>query len=159
MAKKKKTSAPGSIAVNKQARRLYELLDSFEAGIALEGAEVKSLRQGKVRVQGRPTCASKMARLGWWGCISRPTSTRGLYFQPDPERPRKLLLHRAEIATLQAKVDQKGLTVVPVRMYFARGKVKVEVALARGKKIHDRRDDLKARDIDRDTARQLADYK
>ncbi|EGJ49938.1 SsrA-binding protein SmpB [Desulfocurvibacter africanus] len=151
-----KQSGVKSIAVNKKARHLYELLESFEAGVALQGVEVKSLRQGHVSFKdGYVEFKSGEAWLR--GVHIAPYENAG-YVQIDPERERKLLLHTEEIERLTDKVEQKGLSVVPVRMYFKNGRVKLEISLARGKKLHDRREDIKQRDIAKDTARQLARY-
>lgn len=148
-----KESGEKLIAQNKKARHLYEFLEKYEAGMVLTGTEVKSLRAGKVSFKdGYVKCAGGEAFLV--GVHIAPYENAG-YASHEPERPRKLLLHAHEVAALQAKVDQKGLTVVPVRMYFKNGRAKVEIALARGKKVFDRRDDLKARDLDRETAREL----
>ncbi|GAB6177578.1 SsrA-binding protein SmpB [Desulfobaculum senezii] len=145
------------IAQNKNARRNYEILDTFEAGISLMGSEVKSLRAGRVNFKD-----------GYVRIMDGEAILIGVHIAPyenavhtghEPERERKLLLHRREIDALSAKVDQKGLSVVPLKMYLKRGKVKVEIALGRGKKTYDRRDDIKKRDIARDTAREVARYK
>ncbi len=145
------------IALNKQARREYELLDLLEAGIALTGSEVKSLRAGKVSLkEGYVRVASGSAWL--CGVNIAPYENAG-YAQHEPDRERRLLLHAGEIALLAAKVEQKGLTVIPVRMYFKNSRVKIEIALARGKKLHDKREDIKARMVQRDTARELARFK
>ena len=160
MAKKKKnkTLTPDTIAVNKQARRLYEILETFEAGISLAGSEVKSLREGQV--------SFKDGYLGFRngsafliGVHIAPYDKTGAFDQHDPERARQLLLHKQEIATLQAKTEQKGLTVVPMKMYFSHGKVKVQIGLGRGKNVHSKKQDLKERDIARDTQRQLSDHR
>ncbi|WP_022662315.1 SsrA-binding protein SmpB [Paucidesulfovibrio longus] len=161
MAKKSKSpSGDGrkTIGVNKQARRLYEFLETFEAGLSLVGSEVKSLREGRVAFKDGYV-RLKDGEAWLVGVHIAPWDHTGPYDQHDPERPRKLLLHKHEIERLQARVDQKGLTVIPVSMYFRGGRVKLEIALGRGKNVHDRRDDLKARDMARDTARQLAAYK
>ncbi|MEF2143858.1 MAG: SsrA-binding protein SmpB [Desulfovibrionaceae bacterium] len=157
---KKQTVSDGRkvIGTNKQARRLYEFLETFEAGLSLVGSEVKSLREGRVSFKDGYV-RIKDGEAWLVGVHIAPWEHTGPYDQHDPERPRRLLLHGYEIEKLQAKVDQKGLTVIPVCMYFKRGRVKLEIALGRGKNVHDRRDDLKARDIARDTARQLAAYK
>ena len=148
-----KESGEKLIAQNKKARHLYEFLEKFEAGLVLTGTEVKSLRAGKVSFKdGYVKCGDGEAFL--IGVHIAPYENAG-YAAHDPERPRKLLLHAAEVRTLRAKVEQKGLTVAPIRMYFKNGKAKVEIALARGKKVYDRRDDLKARDLDRDAAREM----
>lgn len=145
------------IALNKQARREYELLDLLEAGLALTGSEVKSLRAGKVSLkEGYVRLSEGSAWLS--GVTIAPYENAG-YAQHEPDRERRLLLHAGEIALLAAKVEQKGLTVIPVRMYFKNSRVKIEIALARGKKLHDKREDIKARMVQRDTARELARFK
>lgn len=144
------------IASNKNARRLYELLETFEAGVALMGSEVKSLRAGHVSFKdGYVRLKDGQA---WLVGVHIAPYENAVHTGHDPERERRLLLHAHEIAQLQAKVEQKGLTVVPVRLYLKQGRVKLEIALGRGKKVHDRRDDIKNRDIARDTARELARY-
>lgn len=145
------------IASNKQARRLYEFVEVLEAGIALMGSELKSLREGRVNfMDGYVRFQNHEAWLT--GVHIAPYANAGM--DPhEPTRERKLLLHHREIDHLQAKAAQKGLTVIPVRMYFKNGRVKLEIALGKGKNVHDRRDDLKARDMARDTERQLSDYK
>jgi len=158
MAKKKPTTSPSTIGTNKQAKRLYEILETFEAGISLLGSEVKSLRGGHVSfkdgyVQFRDGSAFLV------GVHIAPYEKTGEFDQHDPERPRRLLLHKREILVLRAKTEQKGLTVIPMKMYFSRGKVKVLIGLGKGKNVHSRKQDLKDRDIARDTARQLADHR
>ena len=142
-----KKPSPSTIAVNKKARHLYELSDFVEAGISLTGPEVKSIRAGKINfldsyVDFRDGEAFVHDNAG--------------YVPQDPDRPRRLLLHAAEIRQMAARVEQKGLTVVPVRMYFKQGKVKMEIALGRGKKLFDHRETLKRRAEERDAARDLA---
>lgn len=144
------------IATNKKARHLYELLETIEAGLVLTGSEVKSLRAGKVSfmdsyVQFRQGEA--------WLCSLHiaPYENAG-YDQHKPERDRKLLLHDWEINRLAAQVEQKGLTVVPYRLYFKAGRAKVELALARGKKLYDQRDTLKRRAEDRDAQREVSRF-
>ena len=159
MAKKKnKKVSPNTIGTNKQARRLYEIMETFEAGLSLLGSEVKSLRGGHVSFKdGYVSFRDGSAFLV--GVHIAPYEKTGIYDQHDPERPRRLLLHKREIDLLRAKSEQKGLTVVPMKMYFARGKVKVLIGLGKGKNVHSKKQDLKAKDIARDTARQLAAYK
>ena len=148
------TSPTKLIGQNKKARHIYELLEFLEAGMLLTGSEVKSLRASKVAFKdGYVEMAGGEAFLV--GVHIAPYENAG-YSQHEPERRRKLLLHSREIAAWVTKVEQKGLTVVPIKMYFKHGKAKVEIALARGKKIYDRRDDLKNRDIARETARELS---
>lgn len=149
-----KESGEKLVAQNKKARHLYEFLDKYEAGMVLSGSEVKSLRAGRISFKdGYVKFEGEEAFL--IGVHIAPYENAG-YAGHEPERKRKLLLHAAEIRTLKAKVEQKGLTVVPVRVYFKNGRAKTEIALARGKKVFDRRDDLKNRDLDRDAARELA---
>ncbi len=156
--KKKKPQSPNTIAVNKQARRLYDIFEDVEAGISLLGSEVKSLRAGQVSFKdGYVRFTDGEAYLV--GVHIAPYEKTGVYDQHDPERPRRLLLHKQEIENLQAKTEQKGLSVVPMRLYFARGKVKVRIGLGRGKNVHSKKQDIKDRDMARDTARQLAAYK
>ncbi len=149
-----KESGEKLVAANKKARHLYEFLEKHEAGLVLSGSEVKSLRAGRISFKdGYVKFQDDEAFLV--GVHIAPYENAG-YAGHEPERPRKLLLHAEEIRALKAKVEQKGLTVVPVRVYFKNGRAKVEIALARGKKVFDRRDDLKARDLDRDAARELS---
>lgn len=149
-----KESGEKLVALNKKARHLYEFLEKYEAGLALMGSEVKSLRLGRISFKdGYVKFQNGEAFL--IGVHIAPYENAG-YAGHEPERPRKLLLHAAEISAMRSKVEQKGLTVVPVRVYFKNGRAKVEIALARGKKVFDRRDDLKSRDLDRDAARELA---
>lgn len=149
----KKTS-PASIAVNKKARHLYELSDFLEVGLSLTGPEVKSLRAGRVNFLD----SYVDFRNGEAFVLSlhiAPYANAG-YVQQDPDRPRRLLMHAAEIRQYAARVEQKGLTVVPVSLYFKHGKVKMEIALGRGKKLFDHRESLKRRAEERDAARELA---
>lgn len=149
----KKGEGVKEIARNKKARHEYELLDKFEAGLALVGPEVKSLRDGKVSFKdGYVTLSHGEAWLV--GVHIAPYANAG-YAAPDPERRRKLLLNKRELHVLITKTEQKGLTVVPVRMYFKKGRIKLEIALARGKQTFDKRDSIKKRDIERDTAREM----
>ena len=149
----KKTS-PASIAVNKKARHLYELSDFLEVGLSLTGPEVKSLRAGRVNFLD----SYVDFRNGEAFVLSlhiAPYANAG-YVQQDPDRPRRLLMHAAEIRQYAARVEQKGLTVVPVSLYFKHGKIKMEIALGRGKKLFDHRESLKRRAEERDAARELA---
>jgi SsrA-binding protein len=137
------------IADNRRARYDYELLERFEAGLALTGTEVKSLRQGRV------TLAQSYAEIrdgeAWLHGVEIAIYDQGGRANHEPSRPRKLLLHRREIDSLYGKVREKGLTVVPTRMYFKDSRVKVELAVARGKEQRDKRRDI----ADRDAKRQM----
>ena len=139
------------VAENRQARFRYELLDRWEAGIALVGSEVKSLRSGQVTM----TDAHVQVRGGeaWLvGCHVPPYSHASVD-APDPLRVRKLLLRKAEIEKIERAVTQKGMTVVPTKIYFSGAHVKVEIALARGKKLHDKRETIRQREEDRSARR------
>lgn len=149
----KKTSSP-SIAVNKKARHLYELSEFLEAGIALTGPEVKSIRAGKVNFVD--SYVEFRGGEAWLVSLHIAPYANAGYAPQEPDRPRRLLLHAREIARLAGATAQKGLTVVPVRLYFRHGRIKAEIALARGKKLHDHRDALKRRAEERDLARELA---
>lgn len=141
-----------SIAVNKKARHQYELTEFLEAGIVLTGPEVKSIRAGKVNFMD----SYVDFRRGEAFVVSlhiAPYSNAGSTLQ-EPDRARKLLLHAREIAKLGGLTAQKGLTVVPVRIYLKRGKIKIEIALGRGKKLYDHREALKKRANERDMARE-----
>jgi SsrA-binding protein len=156
MAKKgKRKAAPGDVATNRQASYRYNLLDKWEAGLVLQGSEVKSVREGGVQLKD----AYAEVRDGevW---------LQNMYIAPykpaardnhEPERPRKLLLHRREIERLIGKTAEKGLTIVPTRIYFKGPRAKVEIALARGKDLYDKRRDLKAKDQRREIDRALSE--
>lgn len=142
------------IATNRQARFEYAILDSAEAGLALTGTEIKSIRAGRVNL--RDAYARIEAGEVWLiNMHISPYEQAGNYFQHDPLRPKKLLLHRREIARLKAELGQKGLTLVPLRLYLKRGRAKVELGLAKGKKLYDKRDAMAERDAKRDVARAL----
>lgn len=149
-----KKSSPSSIALNKKARHLYELDDFVEAGISLTGPEVKSLRAGQVNFRDSYV-DFRRGEAFLVGLHIAPYANAG-YMVQEPDRARKLLLHAREIGNLAAKVEQKGLTVVPVRLYFKYGRVKVEIAVGRGKKLYDHRQTLKQRAEERDAQRDMA---
>ncbi|BAY65289.1 MULTISPECIES: SsrA-binding protein SmpB [Calothrix] len=145
------------VSDNRQARYLYEILETYEAGIQLTGTEVKSIRAGKVNLQD----GYALIRNGEAWLINAhisPYTASGQYFNHEPRRTRKLLLHRQEIRKLIGKVEQQGLTLVPLKMYFKRGRVKVSIALGKGKKLHDKREDLKKRQDKRDMERAMKNY-
>ncbi len=149
-----KKNSPSSIAVNKKARHLYELSEFTEAGIALTGPEVKSIRLGKVNFVD--SYVEFKNGEAWLNSLHVAPYVNGGYVPQEPDRPRRLLLHSREIGRFAASVAQKGLTVVPVRSYFKNRRIKIEIALGRGKKLHDHRDTLKQRAAERDAARELA---
>lgn len=144
-----------TIALNRRARHEFTIEDTFEAGIVLTGTEIKSVRARKVNL------ADAYARVehdeAWLIGAHIAPFERGNRNNHEPKRTRKLLLHRSEIDELLAITKSKGLTIVPLRLYLSRGRAKVELGLARGKKLHDRRRDIAEREARRDVARELAD--
>ncbi len=137
------------IADNRKAHFDYHVLETFEAGIALLGTEVKGIREGKANLRDAFARVEK-GEVWLYNVHINPYSHRG-YVDHDPKRRRKLLLHRQEIRKLIGKTVEKGLTLVPTRMYFKNGKVKVAIALARGKQVHDKRETIKRRETERET--------
>lgn len=149
-----KNAAARQIAVNKKARHDYFIEDTFEAGLALEGWEVKSLRDG--RAQLTESYVHIRAGEAWlFGAHVSPLKTVSTHFKADPTRTRKLLLHRVELDRLIGAVERKGYTLVPLNLHWARGKAKLQVGLAKGKKQHDKRATQKDRDWQRQKARIL----
>jgi SsrA-binding protein len=151
----KRKVSPGDVASNRQASFRFNLMERFECGLVLTGTEVKALREGKAQLKD----SYATVRDGEVWLI-------GLYIPPygpasrenhEPERPRKLLLHRAEIDRLTIKTRERGLTLVPTRLYFSDGLAKVEIALARGKDVHDKRDTIRKREVAREVQRELRD--
>jgi SsrA-binding protein len=147
--KTEREQAQKIIADNRKAHHDYHLLDTFEAGIALLGTEVKSIREGGANL--RDSFARIEAGEVWiYNVHISPYRNRG-YSDHDPRRRRKLLLHRQEIKKLIGKTTERGMTIVPVRMYLKNGRVKVAISLAKGKKAHDKRETIKRREADRET--------
>jgi SsrA-binding protein len=141
------------IAQNRKARHDYAVLDTYEAGVMLTGTEVKSLRLGRASlVDGFATIDDGEVFLR---NVHIPEYEQGSWTNHEPRRVRKLLLHRAEIERLIGKTKESGLTLVPLSIYFSKGKVKVELALARGKRSYDKRQDLTRKDADREVQRAL----
>jgi SsrA-binding protein len=141
------------IAENRRARHDYELLDRFEAGLVLTGTEVKSLRANGASLQ--QSYAEVRGGEAWLVAFHIAPYEQASLGSHAPERPRKLLLHRREIETIDGKLREKGLTLVPTRLYFKGGKAKLEVALGRGKATLDKRRDIAKRDADRQIERAL----
>ena len=152
--RKRKASA-GDVATNRQASYRYNLLERFECGIVLTGTEVKSLREGKAQLKD----SYAQVRDGeiWLMGVYIPPYGPAAGDNHDPERPRKLLLHREQIDRLIARTQERGLTLVPTRMYFAgpRSRAKVEIALAKGKDLYDKRQTIRTREMARDVQREL----
>jgi SsrA-binding protein len=141
------------IVDNRRARHDYHLLERFEAGLALRGSEVKSLRQGQANLT-RAFAEIREGEAWLIGAHIAPYEQASLGSH-DPDRDRKLLLRRRELASLTGELNEKGLTLVPTRLYFKAGRVKVELALARGKTGRDKRDDMASRDAKREIEREL----
>lgn len=142
------------ISDNRQARFLYEILEVFEAGIALTGTEVKAIRAGKVNLRdGFAQIRREEAFL--LNVHISPHQSAGQFFNHEPRRTRKLLMHRQEIRKLIGKTEQKGLTLVPLKLYLQRGWIKVSIGLARGKKLHDKRESVKKRQDKREMERAM----
>jgi SsrA-binding protein len=143
----------GDVATNRQARFRYHLLESWEAGIELRGSEVKSLRAGKVNLKDS-YAAVRDGEVWLYSCHIAPYAPAAGEGH-DPERPRKLLLHRKEIERLIGKTQEKGLTLIPTRIYFSNGRAKVEIALAKGKEQRDKREAIREREQRREVERAL----
>lgn len=140
------------VAENRKARHDYFIEETYEAGIALVGTEVKSLRSGKANL--RDSYAEVLNGEVVVHNMHISPYEKGNRFNHDPKRTRKLLLHKQEIRRLLGKTQQKGFTLIPLRVYFKRGKAKMEIALARGKKLYDKRDAIAKRDAQREIARE-----
>jgi SsrA-binding protein len=142
------------VSDNRQARFLYEILETYEAGIELRGTEVKSIREGKVNL--RDGYALVRREEVWLHNVHiSPHHTASQVFNHDPMRTRRLLLHKQEIRKLIGKTEQQGLTLVPLKMYLKKGRVKLTLALVRGKKLHDKREDLKRKQEKREIERAI----
>ncbi|HEU4657975.1 MAG TPA: SsrA-binding protein SmpB [Capillimicrobium sp.] len=153
MAKAKKKVAPGDVASNRYASYRFEFLDKLEAGIALRGTEVKSLRTGAAQLKDGYAAVHE-GEL-WLHNVHIPPYGPASRENHEPERPRKLLVHRREIERLAGRVSEKGLTLVPTRIYFKGPHAKVEIALARGKDLYDKRQSIRERETKRDMQRAL----
>jgi SsrA-binding protein len=151
--KKPRAAASGDVATNRRAGHRFELIEKVEAGIALRGSEVKSLRNGKAQLSD--AYAAIDHGEVWLRGLHIPPYEPASRENHDPERPRKLLLHRAEIERLVGKTAERGLTLVPTRIYFKGPRAKVELALARGKEGRDRRREIAERDVRREVEREF----
>jgi SsrA-binding protein len=151
-AKKKKPGTPGLLGDNRKARFLYTIEDSLECGIELKGTEVKSIKAAYFNF----TDAYVEVRDGelWLRNFQVTPYSHGGVFNHESDRPRRLLAHRKEIIKLERRVAEKGFTLIPLKFYMKQSRVKVEVGLCRGKKLHDKRDAIKNRDIQRDMDRE-----
>jgi SsrA-binding protein len=149
----KRKAAAGDVATNRQAAHRFNFLERFEAGLVLTGTEVKSLREG--RAQLKDGYATIRDGEVWLHNVHIPPYAPASRANHDPERDRKLLLHRREIDRIVGRVNERGLTLVPTRMYFPGPRAKVELALARGKDVHDKREAIRTREMRRDMERSL----
>jgi SsrA-binding protein len=153
---KKRKASPGDVATNRQASFRFDLLDKLETGVVLTGTEVKSLRSGTAQIKD----GYAQVRDGelWLHNVHIPPYGPASRENHDPERPRKLLAHKREIDRLTGKIQERGLTIVPTRIYFNGPRAKVEIALARGKDRFDKRESIKAREQRRDIERALHEH-
>ena len=144
-----------TVALNRKARHEFTIDETFEAGLVLTGTEIKSIRAGKANISN---AYARIERGEAWliGADIAPFEG-GNRYNHEPKRTRKLLLHRRQIDELLGRAKAKGQTIVPLKLYITRGKAKIELGLARGKQLHDKRRDIAERDSRRDVARQLAD--
>jgi len=144
------------LIVNRRAYHDYEILETFEAGIVLRGAEVKSLREGMANLKG--SYAEIREEEVWLLNFHISPYPQAGVFNPDPDRDKKLLLHKQQIRKLTGKVKERGLTLIPLKVYFKNGKAKVEIALAKGRKLYDKRRVLKEKELRREKERALKEY-
>jgi SsrA-binding protein len=145
-----------SIIDNKKAFHDYFIEERYEAGLVLEGWEVKAIRAGRVQLK-EAYVVLKQEEVWLIGCHISPLPTASTHIKPDPTRSRKLLLHANEIRKLIGKVQQAGFTLVPLNLHYAKGRIKLEIGLAKGKKLHDKRASEKEREWARDKARLMRD--
>ena len=144
-------------AVNRQAQHLYHLLDKFEAGLELTGTEVKSVREGKINL--KDSYVDFERNQAWLIDCHISPYTAGSYCNHEPLRDRRLLLHRQEIDKLAGRTQEKGLTVIPTRVYLKKNLIKCEVALAKGKKVYDHRETSRRRTIERETQQAIHEHR
>ena len=154
MGKKKPSTPDNTIAVNKKARHDYFIEDTLEAGLVLQGWEVKSLRAKSIQLK-ESYILLKDGEAWLFGAHISPLPTASTHIDPDPTRSRKLLLHRREIDRLIGAVERKGYTIVALKLYWKKGRAKVEIGIAKGKQLHDKRSTQKDRDWAREKARIL----
>ena len=151
---KKKKQGPGALATNRKARHDYHILEELEAGIVLSGTEVKSVKQGRISIQEAYVNVDDRIEAWLVGATIQPYEHGNVFNHPSVH-DRKLLLHRREIARLYGKMREKGLTIVPLKVYLVRGRVKIRIGLARGKNVVDKRETIKRRESDRDARRAM----
>lgn len=150
----KKAETNTTIAQNRKARHDYFIEDRFEAGLVLEGWEVKSLRAGRIQLD-QAHILLKAGAAYLFGSLITPLQTASTHIHPDPQRTRKLLLHQRELSKLIGSIERRGYTLIPLSLYWKNNRVKIEIGLAKGKKLHDKRDTEKQRDWAREKQRLL----
>ena len=158
--KDKQKQGDQTVAVNRRARYSYDIEESMEAGLALTGTEVKSARAGNVQIAeayARLDSGPKGRPEAWLLGMHIAPYEQGNRFNVEPRRARKLLLHRDQIDKLASRVEQKGYTLIPLKLYFTRGKAKLELGIGKGRKSHDKREAITERETKRDVARQIAE--
>jgi SsrA-binding protein len=143
-----------TVADNRKARHDYDIEENYEAGIVLTGSEIKSIRAGRVNLRGSYARVQD-GELWLYDAHISPYEQSGAYFNHEPTRPRKLLMHRREISRILGQVERQGYTLVPLRIYFRGRRAKVDLGLARGKKLYDKRQDLAKREAQRDIQRAI----
>jgi SsrA-binding protein len=154
MSKKSDKPAPSQIAQNRKAWHDYFIEQKFEAGMALQGWEVKSLRDGRAQLKEAYVVVEN-GEVFLIGAHISPLTSASTHIHPNPTRTRKLLLHREEISKLVGAVERRGYTLVPLAMYWKKGKAKIEIGLAKGKQAHDKRESIKKRETERELARVI----
>ena len=155
--KKKNNTGSGVLATNRKAQRYFQILESIEAGLVLTGTEVKSVKQGHASIQEGYIHIDDHLEAYLVGCTIQPYEHGNIY-NHNQTRNRKLLLHRKEIDRLYSKIREKGLTIVPLKLYLVRGKVKLKIGLAKGKNVVDKRNTIKDRESARDTQRAIRNH-
>lgn len=155
--KKKNDSATGVLATNRKAFREYQILEQVETGIVLTGTEVKSVKLGHVSIQEGYVHIDDRMEAWLVSCTIQPYE-QGNIFNHNQTRERKILMHRKEIERLSGKIREKGLTLVPLKIYLVRGKVKVKIGMGRGKNVVDKRETIKKRESDRSTQRAIRNH-
>jgi len=154
MSKKNDKPAPSQIAQNRKAWHDYFIEQKYEAGLSLQGWEVKSLRDGRAQLKEAYVVVEN-GEVFLIGAHISPLTSASTHIHPDPTRKRKLLLHREEISKLVGAVERRGYTLVPLSLYWKKGKAKIEIGLAKGKQAHDKRESIKKRETDRELARVI----
>ncbi len=158
MAAPKKKIVPDAFAVNRKAFHDYLVIETFEAGVALAGTEAKSVRDGRINLRDSYAKFTRSGELYLLNVHISPYQSHPGAHEGDPTRRRKLLLHKAELLRMKTQTEQKGLTMVPLKVYDVRSHIKVQIGMVKGKKMYDKKDDLKKKDLARDMKRDIKNY-